>query len=55
MFFGYSLATLDFNGDGLEDLVVAAPFYNSNKTQYDQGAVFVYTQTLISDDKSQVT
>ncbi|KAK3858825.1 hypothetical protein Pcinc_035010 [Petrolisthes cinctipes] len=55
MFFGYSLATLDFNGDGLEDLVVSAPFYNSNKTQYDQGAIFVYTQTLITGDKTQMT
>ncbi|XP_063860652.1 integrin alpha-5-like isoform X1 [Scylla paramamosain] len=43
-FFGYSLATLDMNGDGLEDLVVGAPFYNSSKDFYDQGAIFIYMQ-----------
>lgn len=43
-FFGYSLATLDVNGDGLEDLVVGAPFYNSSEESYDEGAIFVYMQ-----------
>lgn len=49
--FGYSLATLDMNGDGLEDLVVGAPLYQGptgkNKApekSYDHGAIFVYTQ-----------
>ncbi|XP_045132210.1 integrin alpha-5-like [Portunus trituberculatus] len=43
-FFGYSLATLDMNGDGLEDLAVGAPFYNSEGGPYDQGAIFIYMQ-----------
>ncbi|KAK8751357.1 hypothetical protein OTU49_014395, partial [Cherax quadricarinatus] len=42
-FFGYSLTTLDVNGDGLEDVVAGAPFYYTS-TNYDQGAIFVYMQ-----------
>uniref|UniRef100_A0A6G1S610 Integrin alpha-PS1 n=1 Tax=Aceria tosichella TaxID=561515 RepID=A0A6G1S610_9ACAR len=37
--FGYTLAKMDFNGDGHLDLVVAAPFYY-NKTE--GGAVYLY-------------
>lgn len=37
--FGYSLATLDLNGDKKLDLVVGAPFYYSKS---EGGAVYVY-------------
>lgn len=37
--FGYELATADVNGDGLPDLLVAAPFYFS---RHEGGAVYVY-------------
>jgi len=37
--FGYSLASVDFNGDGLKDLVVGAPFYAS------QGAAYIFMNT----------
>lgn len=38
--FGYTLAKLDFNGDGLLDLAVGAPFYF---TKNEGGAVYFYT------------
>lgn len=38
--FGYTLAKLDFNGDGLLDLVVGAPFYYTKKE--GGGAVYAY-------------
>lgn len=37
--FGYSMAKLDFNGDGLPDLAVAAPFYY---TKDEGGAVYLF-------------
>ena len=39
--FGYSLATLDANGDGSPDLLVGAPFYDGGKTG-EGGAVYLY-------------
>ncbi|KAG7157905.1 Integrin alpha-PS2-like 1 [Homarus americanus] len=54
-FFGYSLATVDVNSDGLEDLVVGAPFYHNSTAYHDQGAIFVYMQRSfsLSGDVSQ--
>ncbi|XP_055302350.1 integrin alpha-PS1 isoform X2 [Sitodiplosis mosellana] len=37
--FGYEIITADINGDDLDDLIVAAPFYFS---KIDGGAVYVY-------------
>lgn len=37
--FGYELITADINGDGLSDLLIAAPFYFSRD---EGGAVYVY-------------
>eukprot|EP00096_Caligus_rogercresseyi_P010607 TRINITY_DN3934_c0_g1_i1.p1 TRINITY_DN3934_c0_g1~~TRINITY_DN3934_c0_g1_i1.p1 ORF type:complete len:1077 (+),score=263.50 TRINITY_DN3934_c0_g1_i1:151-3381(+) len=37
--FGYSLTTLDLNGDGYTELIVGAPFYK------DSGAVYIYKNT----------
>lgn len=39
--FGYSLATMDANGDGSPDLLVGAPFYDGGKTG-EGGAVYLY-------------
>lgn len=45
-YFGYSLAALDVNGDGLTDIAVGAPMYNdlSNNLDYEQGRVYIFYQ-----------
>lgn len=48
-YFGYSLTTADVDGDGLEDVIVGAPFYH-NSTHHDQGAIFVYRQSTFEVD-----
>lgn len=40
-YFGYSLLSEDFNGDGLPDLAVAAPLY-SVPGSYENGAVYIF-------------
>lgn len=40
-YFGYAVVAEDFNNDGLDDLAISAPFYNSNKEQ-ENGRVLVY-------------
>lgn len=40
--YGYTLAKLDFNGDKLMDLAVAAPFY-FNQSAQEGGAVYLYS------------
>ncbi|XP_072179510.1 integrin alpha-8-like [Diadema setosum] len=44
-YFGHTLASSDFNGDGFDDLVVASPMYSDqhdNSLHYDVGRVSVY-------------
>ncbi|XP_049548071.1 integrin alpha-PS3-like [Anopheles darlingi] len=40
-YFGYSLLTEDFNGDGFPDLAIGAPMH-SRTGDYDTGTVYVY-------------
>lgn len=42
-YFGYALASEDFDNDGFSDLAVGAPFHSfRDETKYDQGAVYVF-------------
>lgn len=40
-YFGYSLLTEDFDGDGLTDIAIGAP-YNSKTGSYENGAVYIF-------------
>ena len=38
--FGYSMTTADHSGDGVADLIVAAPFYDDGVFEFDHGAIY---------------
>lgn len=44
-YFGSVLASADVNGDGLQELIIGAPFYNTrySSDSFDEGCVFIYT------------
>ena len=47
-YFGYSLTTMDANGDGRNDLVVSAPLHSNFEAtfdQYEHGRVYLYLQS----------
>lgn len=46
-YFGYSLASVDMDGDKLDDLVIGAPLYtdlSNNEGDYETGRVYVVYQ-----------
>lgn len=46
-YFGYSLATSDVDGDGLDDLIIGAPMYTEPgnvEGKYDVGRVYILRQ-----------
>ncbi|XP_075221488.1 integrin alpha-PS2-like isoform X2 [Lycorma delicatula] len=46
-YFGYCIASADFNGDGFDDLIIGAPFYSDFKNKdgsYDNGRVYFLTR-----------
>lgn len=49
-YFGYSLATVDLNGDGLDDLAIGAPLYynatHKGSAYLDQGRVYIAYQNF---------
>lgn len=47
-YFGYSLASSDVDGDGLDDLIIGAPMYSepgNAEGKYDVGRIYVLLQT----------
>jgi hypothetical protein len=44
-YFGAAVCVLDVNGDGLDDLLVGAPYYGGKRT-WDQGRIYVYLTTV---------
>ncbi|MFT5585303.1 MAG: hypothetical protein ACI9VR_002891 [Cognaticolwellia sp.] len=40
--FGYSVRALDHNGDGSDDLLIGAPFYETETPKHGPGAAFVF-------------
>lgn len=45
-YFGYSLCTVDVDGDKLDDLIVGAPMYTekNNEGKYEHGRVYIIYQ-----------
>lgn len=45
-YFGYSLCSVDVDGDGLDDLLIGAPMYTepNNEGKYEMGRVYIMFQ-----------
>ncbi|KAL7028917.1 hypothetical protein ACKWTF_006042 [Chironomus riparius] len=56
-YFGYSLCTVDVDGDGLQDLIIGAPMYTEpNKdNKYETGIVYIVYQSKMDNFKNLET
>jgi len=55
--YGYSLASIDYNGDGIDDLVVGSPEWNSNGLPggTNQGKIYFYFGNTVFDTIPDLT
>ncbi|XP_076260322.1 integrin alpha-4-like isoform X2 [Rhynchophorus ferrugineus] len=44
-YFGYSLAAGDLDRDGLDDLLVGAPYRQNDRDGFDHGSVYIFTKS----------
>lgn len=57
-YFGYSLCTVDVDGDGLQDLIIGAPMYtekDNKEDKYETGIVYIVYQSRIDNFKNLET
>ncbi|MCE9666357.1 FG-GAP-like repeat-containing protein [Myxococcus stipitatus] len=52
---GTALAVGDISGDGVDDVIVGAPFYDTSTTYTDTGAVYAYTGPVTPSSNGQLS
>lgn len=54
-YFGYSITSLDVDGDKLDDLIIGAPIYTepNNEGKYENGRVYIVYQTSVANNRDK--